>query len=188
MFLGNIWTVLYCSKYYIALKMRKRQLTKDDRPTIITLNMQFFPFQRNCKESQGVTEYSSPYTIKRHLGWKLGLPDLLLSVSSKATTESEDKFLRVNSLCDKQLTEHLQAQLNTDRSKQVSVLTVKRRLQAAGLTGQVAVRKPLLRWQTKKKRLAWAMKHRQWSTEDRKAHGQMQFDIFCSTGRVFVHH
>lgn len=123
-----------------------------------------------------------------HLGWKLGLPDLLLSVSSKATTESEDKFLRVNSLCDKQLTEHLQAQLNTDRSKQVSVLTVKRRLQAAGLTGQVAVRKPLLRWQTKKKRLAWAMKHRQWSTEDRKAHGQMQFDIFCSTGRVFVHH
>uniref|UniRef100_A0A4W5NPY7 Transposase Tc1-like domain-containing protein n=1 Tax=Hucho hucho TaxID=62062 RepID=A0A4W5NPY7_9TELE len=87
----------------------------------------------------------------------------------KATTESEDHFLRVNSLRDRRLTgQQLQAQLNTGRSQQISVSTVKRRLRAAGLTGRVAVRKSLLRWQNKKKRLAWAMNHRQWTTEDWK--------------------
>ena len=70
---------------------------------------------------------------------------------------------------DRRLTgKQLQAQLNTGRSKEVSVLTVKRRLRAAGLTGQVAVRKPLLRWQNKKKGLVWAMKHHQWTTENWK--------------------
>ena len=87
----------------------------------------------------------------------------------KATTESEDKFLRVNSLRDRQLTGHqLQAQLNSGRSKQVSVSTVKRRLGAAGLTGPVAARKALLRSQNKTKRLAWAKKHCHWTTEDWK--------------------
>uniref|UniRef100_A0A672IYI2 Transposase Tc1-like domain-containing protein n=1 Tax=Salarias fasciatus TaxID=181472 RepID=A0A672IYI2_SALFA len=84
----------------------------------------------------------------------------------KATTESEDKFLRV----DRRLTgQPLQAQLNSGRSKQVSVSTVKRRLPAAGLTGRVAARKPLLRRQNKTKRLAW-------------------FEIFGSSRRIFVRH
>uniref|UniRef100_A0A4W5L463 Transposase Tc1-like domain-containing protein n=1 Tax=Hucho hucho TaxID=62062 RepID=A0A4W5L463_9TELE len=65
----------------------------------------------------------------------------------KATTESENTFLRVNSLRDRRL---------TGQHMQVSVSTVKRRLRAAGLTGRVAVRK-----QNKKTRLAWDMKHRQ---------------------------
>ena len=102
------------------------------------------------------------YTIKRHLETG-GNSDRKRSGRPKATTQSEDKFLRVNSWRDRRLTgQQLQAQLNTARSKEVSVSTVKRRLRAAGLTGRVAVRKPLLRWQNKKKRLAWAMKHHQW--------------------------
>uniref|UniRef100_A0A672IVI6 Transposase Tc1-like domain-containing protein n=1 Tax=Salarias fasciatus TaxID=181472 RepID=A0A672IVI6_SALFA len=83
----------------------------------------------------------------------------------KATTESEDKFLRVDRRLTGQL---LQAQLNSGRSKQVSVSTVKRKLPAAGLTGRVAARKPLLRRQNKTKRLAWAKKHCRWTTEDWK--------------------
>ena len=107
------------------------------------------------------------YTIKRHLETG-GISDRKRSGRPKATTQSED-FLRVDSLRDRRLTgQQLQAQLNTGRSKEVSVSTVKRRLRAAGLTGRVAVRKPLLRWQNKKKRLAWAMKHRQWITENWK--------------------
>ena len=44
----------------------------------------------------------------------------------KATTESEDKFLRVNSLHDQQLTgQKIQAQLYSGCSKQVSVSTLK---------------------------------------------------------------
>ena len=108
----------------------------------------------------------------------------------KATTQSEDNFLRVNSLRDRRLTgQQLQAQLNTGRSKEVSVSTVKRRHRAAGLTGRVAVRKPLLRWQNKKKRLAWAMKRRQWTTENWKKvlwTDESKFEIFGSSRRVCV--
>uniref|UniRef100_A0A8C7MRE4 Transposase Tc1-like domain-containing protein n=1 Tax=Oncorhynchus kisutch TaxID=8019 RepID=A0A8C7MRE4_ONCKI len=93
---------------------------------------------------------------------------------AKATTESEDKFLRVNSLRDRWLIEQqLQAQLNTGRSQQVSVSTVKRRLRAAGLTGRVT-----------KKRLVWATKHRQWTTEDWKT-VLWTDEIFGSSYRVF---
>ena len=85
--------------------------------------------------------------------------------------------------------QQLQAQLNTGRSKEVSVSTVKRRLRAAGLTGRVTGRKSLLRWQNKKKRLAWAMKHRQWTTENWKKvvwTDESKFEIFGSSRRVFV--
>ena len=93
------------------------------------------------------------YTIKRHLETG-GNSDRKRSGRPKATTQSEDKFLRVNSLLDRRLTgQQLHTQLNTGRSKEVSVLTVKRRLQAAGLTGRVAVRKPLLKWKIRKRGL-----------------------------------
>ena len=85
--------------------------------------------------------------------------------------------------------QQLQAQLNTGRSKEVSVSTVKRRLRAAGLTGGVVVRKPLLRLQNNKKRLAWAMKHRHWTTENWKKvlwTDESKFEIFGSSRRVFV--
>uniref|UniRef100_A0A672JAI7 Transposase Tc1-like domain-containing protein n=1 Tax=Salarias fasciatus TaxID=181472 RepID=A0A672JAI7_SALFA len=86
------------------------------------------------------------FTIKRNSESGANF-DRKRSGRSEATTESEDKFLRVNSLRDRRLTgQQLQAQLNT-----------------AGLT---AARKPLLRRQNKTKRLAWAKKHCHWPTED----------------------
>ena len=130
------------------------------------------------------------YTIKKHLETG-GNSDRKRSGRPKATTQSEDKFLRVNSLRDRRFTgQQIQAQLNTGRSKEVSVSTVKRRLRAAGLTGRVAVRKPLLRWQNKKKSHEdWAMKHRQWTTENWKKvlwTDESKFVIFGSSLRVFV--
>lgn len=72
---------------------------------------------------------------------------------TKATRESDDKFLRVNGLCDRWLTGQMfQEKLNTGLSKQVSVSAVKRRLEAASLSGWVVVRKSLLKWQNKKAR------------------------------------
>uniref|UniRef100_A0A8C9VFS6 Transposase Tc1-like domain-containing protein n=1 Tax=Scleropages formosus TaxID=113540 RepID=A0A8C9VFS6_SCLFO len=97
------------------------------------------------------------YTINKHLetGKNSGRPE--------AIRESQDKFLKVNSLCDGQLTgQQLQAQLNT----------------AAGLTSQVAVRK-----------LAWAMEHCHWTTEDWKKvlwTDESKFEMFGSSRRVFV--
>ena len=129
------------------------------------------------------------YTIKRHLETG-GNSDRKRSGRPKATTQSEDKFLRVNSLRDRWLTrQQLQAQLNIGQSKEVSVSTVKRRLWAAGFSGRVAIRKPLLRWQNKKERLAWAMKQCQWTTENWKKFfwtDESKFEIFGSSCRVFV--
>uniref|UniRef100_A0A3P8YGI7 Transposase Tc1-like domain-containing protein n=1 Tax=Esox lucius TaxID=8010 RepID=A0A3P8YGI7_ESOLU len=78
---------------------------------------------------QGSLDTKLSDTIKRHLETEEHF-DRKRSGRPKATTESEDKFLRVNSLA------HMQ--LNTGRCKQVSVSTVKRRLRAAGLIGQLA--------------------------------------------------
>ena len=64
-------------------------------------------------------------TIKRHLETG-GSSDRKRSGRPKATTQSEDKLLRDNSFRDRWLTgQQLQAQLNTGRSKEVSVSTVK---------------------------------------------------------------
>ena len=147
--------------------VRKRRLTKEDRQTIITLRSVGLSFWEIAKQAK-VSVSTVSYTIKRHLETG-GNSDRKRSGRPKDTTQSEDKFLRVNSLRDRRLTgQQLQAQLHTGRCKEVSVSTVKRRLWAAGLTGRVAVRKPLLRWQNMKKRLAWAMKHHQWTTENWK--------------------
>ena len=124
---------------------RKRQLTKEDRQTIITIKSVGLSFWEIAKEAK-VAVSTVSYTIKRHLETG-GNSDRKRSGRPKATTQSEDKILRVNSLRDRRLTgQQLQAQLNTGRSKEVSVSTVKRRLRSAGLTGRVAIRKPLLRW------------------------------------------
>ena len=126
------------------------------------------------------------FTINRHSetgGKRSGRP--------RTTTESENKFLRVNSLRDRRLTgQQLQAQLHSGRSKQDSVSTVKRRLRAAGLKGRVAARKPLLRCQNKTERLSWATKHRHWTTEDWKKvlwTDESKLKIFGSSRRIFVH-
>lgn len=66
-------------------------------------------------------------------------------------TESEDTFLKVNSLCET-LNKTTASKLDSDYSKQVSVLTVKRRFWVAGLTGRVATRKPFIRFQNKLKK------------------------------------
>ncbi|XP_077349687.1 uncharacterized protein LOC143997770 [Lithobates pipiens] len=70
-----------------------------------------------------------------------------------ATTKMEDKFLRVTSRRNEQLTaQQLREQLNLGQRKQVSLSTVKRRLNAAGLSSWVSVGKPLLKVQMKKRR------------------------------------
>ena len=160
----------------------------EERQTIITLKNVGLSYREIAKKVK-VSVSTVFFTIKRHLETG-GNSDRKRSGRPKATTESEDKFLRVNSLRDRRLTgQQLQAQLNSGRNKQVSVSTVKRRLGAAGLIGRVAARKPLLRRQNKKKRLAWAKKHRQWTTEDWKKvlwTDESKFEIFGSSRRIFV--
>uniref|UniRef100_A0AAZ1X5G4 Transposase Tc1-like domain-containing protein n=1 Tax=Oreochromis aureus TaxID=47969 RepID=A0AAZ1X5G4_OREAU len=73
--------------------------------------------------------------------------------------------------------------MNNLKWYKVSVSTVKGRLRAPGLTGRVGARKPLLRRQNKTERLAWAMKHHHWTTEDWKKvlwTNESKFEIFMT--------
>lgn len=106
--------------------VRNRELTKEDRQTITILKSVGLSFKEIAKKSK-VSVSTISYTIKSHLeaggNSEEGFGRL------KATTESEDKFLTVNNLHNKWLTgQQLEAQLNTDRSKQVSVSTEKKTL------------------------------------------------------------
>ena len=99
---------------------RKRQLTKEDRQTIIPLKSVGLFFREIAKGAK-VSLSTVSYTIKRHLETG-GNSERKRSGRLKATTQSEDNFLRVNSLRDRRLTgQQPQGQLNTGRSKEVSV-------------------------------------------------------------------
>ena len=88
--------------------VRKRQLTKEDRQSIITLKSVDLSFGEIAKQAK-VSVSTVSFTIKRHLVTG-GNSDRKRSGRYKATTQSEDKFLRVNSLRDRRLTgQQLQA-------------------------------------------------------------------------------
>ena len=88
----------------------------------------------------------------------------------RTTTGKEDPDLpllqRISSL---ELTAHqIAAQINASQSssnRNISTSTGQRRLHESGLHCQIAAKKPLLKDTDKKKRLAWANKHEQWTLD-----------------------
>ena len=60
------------------------------------------------------------------------------------------------------------AQINASQStsnRHISTSTVQRRLHESGLHGRIVAKKPLLNDTNKKRRLAWAKKHEQWTLD-----------------------
>ena len=95
--------VVYC--YHNG---KKKTIKKEDRQIIITLKSVGLSFGEIAKEAK-VSVSTVSYTIKRHLETGRN-SDRKRSGRPKATTQSEDKFLRVNSLRDRWLTgQQLQA-------------------------------------------------------------------------------
>lgn len=140
--------------------------------------------QGNCKESQGVSQYSFLHPQKALRKW--GKRTESGHADPKPQLNQRTKFWVLTALRDRSPTgQQLQAQLNSGRSNQVSVSTVKKRLWAAGLTGRVAARKPLLRCQSKTERLSWAVKHHHWTTKDWKLNSE--FQIFGSSHGIFTY-
>lgn len=108
----------------------------------------------------------------------------------RATTSSEDQFIVITSKRNRRLTApKIRAEVNKSLNKPVSLTTVKRRLRNAKLFGRVAVRKPLLRPQNKKKRMQWALFHRDWTEDDFKKvlwTDESKFQVFGSNRRIYV--
>ena len=103
----------------------------------------------------------------------------------RVTSAAEDKFIRDNCTSDcspnKCSTEF--------NNRHISTSTVQRRLCELCLYGQIAAKKPLLKDINKRKRLAWAKKHTQWTLDRWKSvpwSEEYKCAIFGSNRHVFV--
>ena len=95
--------------------------------------------------------------------------DRLRKRRPRVTSTAEDKFIRVTSLRNRQLTApQITAQVNASQSlsnRHISTSTVQRRLCGSGVHGRITAKNPLLKETNKEKRLAWAKKHEQWTLD-----------------------
>jgi transposase len=98
------------------------------------------------------------------------LEDRPRSGRPKKTSPREDRSIKFQSLKNRKLTAKAMAlkRLPNLTKNRLSISTVKNRLQAAGLNGRVARKKPLLSAKNKKARFQWAKEHSDWQEEDWK--------------------
>lgn len=115
---------------------------------------------RDIARLQKVSVGGVQYTLKKHADTR-SVFDCSRPGQPQKTSKQEDKFIKLISKRNKFKTAcQIRAELVETRGTSISISTVKRRLQAAGLKGCVAARKPLLRKINKKKRLNWAREHK----------------------------
>ena len=96
-----------------------------------------------------------------------GMVKLSLMRTDTGKEDPELPLLQRNSSLDLPDSE-IAAQINASKSssnRDISTSTVQRRLRESGLHGQIAAMKALLKDTNKKKRLAWAKKHEQWTLD-----------------------
>ena len=73
--------------------------------------------------------------------------------------------------------------LQSSSNTHISTSTVQRRLRESDLHGQIVAKKPQLKDINNKKRLAWAKKHKQWTSDQWKSvlwSDEAKFEIFGS--------
>lgn len=101
-----------------------------------------------------------------------------------------NRRLKTLSLCDRFKTAaKLRAELAQDGGNDISVRTVRRRLQKSGLRGCVAATKPFISTINKQKRLRFAKAHRHWTVEQWSRvlwTDESKFNLVGSDGAVYV--
>ena len=144
---------------------RTTQLSKENQQSIITLRHEgqsIWKISRTLKVSSSVVTK----TIK-HYDETSSHEDHHRKGRPRVTSTAEDKFIRVTSLRNRQLTAPQNAaHVNASQSsinRHISTSTVQRRLRESGLHGRIAAKKPLLKETNNNKRLALATKHEQWT-------------------------
>lgn len=167
---------------------KTKQISLEKRITIIAFHKKGDSV-RNIAKAVGVSIKGVHATIKRYKDTR-EYKDRQRTGRPRATTSAEDQSIVLISKRNRRLTApEVRSQFNSNRNRSVSVTTVKRRLRAAGLMGRVAVRKPLLRQQNRRKRLQWAKAHKNWTLEDWTKvlwTDESKYEVFGSRRRIFV--
>ena len=102
-----------------------------------------------------------------------------------ATGKGDPELLLLQRISSLESTSEIIAQINVSQSSSnthISTSTVQRRLRESGLHGRIAAKKPLLKDINKKKILAWAKKHEQWTLDQWKS----VFGLMSPNFRFFV--
>lgn len=170
-------------------KVKTKELSEEQRGIIVGLEVAGWSYSRiaahmGCGKS-AVSKLLKKY---RETG---SVKNLKRSGRPRATTPSQDKHIRVTSLMDRFRSAHdISRDVIVHKTKKnVSVSTVKKRLQEAGLNGRVARNKPKLTKKQRMARLEWAKKYRSWSKSDWEKvlwSDESPFTLFIKGGKVFV--
>ncbi|CAK9796236.1 Transposable element Tc1 transposase [Anthophora quadrimaculata] len=165
-----------------------RELSVETRSAVCTLREEGYSYE----------QIAARFKISKSTAWAIikkkeeidSVANRSRSGRKRKTSVRDDKFIIVQSKRNRRLTaSEIANEINRNRSNPISVSTVKRRLKDAGLTGRIAARKPFLRLANKKKRLAWAVAHKDWTLDQWKKvlwTDESKFEIFGSNRRMFV--
>ena len=113
---------------------------------------------------------------------KSGRPQVLTAREKRIAVNlsKKDRFRPATSIRD---------DLETNYGTSVSVATIKRTLVNAGMHGRIARRKPYLSRVNRKRRLRFALQHKNWSVEDWSQiifSDESKFQLYKSNGRTYV--
>ena len=142
-----------------------KDLSEGVRGQIIALSNEGLS-QRKIAEKLGVSKGGVQRTLERFKETK-SYATKRRSGRPRCTSSQEDRFIKITSLHNRTASaDNIKSVINNTREKPISKTTVRKRLTESGLSGRVAVSKPLLRAQNKLKRLLWAKKYQNFSAED----------------------
>ena len=165
-----------------------RNLSVEERAKIVVLVQEGFSMNRVATR-MGVSRCCVQEIMKKHKETgtvadrrRLGRP--------KASTARQDRELVRLCLRDRKATApDLKCRWTEACGAALSVQTVRRRLLDRGLRGCVAVKKPKLTANHKKKRLEWAKERKLWTTDDWGRvlwSDESTFELWRTRGRVWV--
>lgn len=187
--LSYILVIFHCASYVSMPKMAKtKQIPLEKRAQIVILH-KTGKSQVEIARILGVSRKGVQTTLNRHSETN-SYSDRKRSGRPKKTTKIDDRQIEVLSKRSRMKTApDIAAEINQSLDKSISVSTVKNRLRSAGLFGRVAARKPYLSSENKRKRLAWAKLHKNWTIEDWKQvlwSDESKFEFFGSKRRQYV--
>ena len=134
-----------------------------------------------ARPSQISKEKRKSVITLRHEGQSIWIISRTFNVSSSAVAKTikhyditgshEDRHRKRRPRVTSAVEDIFAAQINASQRsshRHISTSAVQRRLRESGLHGQIAAMKALLKDTNKKKRLAWAKKHEEWTLDRRK--------------------
>ena len=177
------------SKQIVSVgRERMPRLNVLQRATIIVLTKNGLS-QRQIAEQVGCSKTAVKKTQDKYRAAN-SITDMARSGHPRVTTERTDRHIAILSKSDRfKPATAIRDELEVVCGVNVSVSTVKRVLDKAGLPARVPRRKPALSSRNRKKCLDFAKQHQDWTQEEWSNvlfTDESRFQLYCSDGRAYV--